>query len=137
MRHSKLPLIETNPALWAKVRSPIPCPSVQPARGPLSDDAAAAGWRLCGDRGQSWHIRAPVERGWSSFKREPQKMSHNLILAQNNAFNLAQMLMAPVTLFQNDGQFGVMLSAEYDGEEETVIHVYDPFDEPLEIGSAH
>ena len=64
-------------------------------------------------------------------------MSHNLILAQNNAFNLAKMLMAPVTLFQNDGQFGVMLSAEYDEEEETVIHVYDPFDEPLEIGSAH
>ena len=25
-------------------------------------------------------------------------MSHNLILAQNNAFNLAQMLMTPVTL---------------------------------------
>ncbi len=45
-------------------------------------------------------------------------MSHNLILAQNNAFNLAQMLMAPVTLFQNDGQFGVMPSAEYDGDEE-------------------
>jgi hypothetical protein len=55
-------------------------------------------------------------------------MSHNLILAQNNAFNLAQMLMAPVTLFQNDGQFGVMPSNEYDGEEETVIHVYDPFE---------
>ena len=33
-------------------------------------------------------------------------MSHNLILAQNNAFNLAQMLMAPVTLFQNNGQLG-------------------------------
>ena len=60
-------------------------------------------------------------------------MSHNLILAQNNAFNLAQMLMAPVTLFQNDGQFGVMPSNEYDDDEETVIHIYDPF----EIGSAH
>ena len=54
-------------------------------------------------------------------------MSHNLILAQNNAFNLSQILMVPVTLFRNDGQFGVMLSTEYDGDEETVIHVYDPF----------
>jgi hypothetical protein len=60
-------------------------------------------------------------------------MSHNLILAQNYAFNLAQMLMAPVTLFQNDGQFGVMPSNEYDGEDETVIHIYDPW----ETGSAH
>lgn len=54
-------------------------------------------------------------------------MSHNLTLAQNNAFNLAQMLMVPVTLFQNDGQFRVMPFAEYDGDEETVIHVYGPF----------
>ena len=54
------------------------------------------------------------------------------ILAQSNAFNLAQMLMAPVTLFQNDGQFGVMPSNEYDGEEETVIHIYYTF----ELGSA-
>jgi hypothetical protein len=60
-------------------------------------------------------------------------MSHNLTIAQTNAFNLAQMLMAPVTLFQNDGQFGVMPSAEYDGDEETVIHIYDPW----EICSAH
>ena len=43
------------------------------------------------------------------------------------------MLMTSVTLFQNDGQFGVMPSAEYDGDEETVIHIYDPW----EIGSAH
>jgi hypothetical protein len=75
----------------------------------------------------------PVERGWSPFKREAKQMSHNLTLAQNNAFNLAQMLMAPVTLFQNDGQFGVMSSAEYDGEDDTVIHVYDPW----QIASPH
>jgi hypothetical protein len=43
------------------------------------------------------------------------------------------MLMAPVTLFQNDGQFGVMPSNEYDGDEETVIHICDPW----EIGPAH
>ena len=55
-------------------------------------------------------------------------MSHNLTLAQDHAFNLAQTLMVPVTLFQVDGAFGVMLSSEYDGEEETVIHDYDPFD---------
>jgi hypothetical protein len=60
-------------------------------------------------------------------------MSHNLIHAQNNAFNLAQMLMASVTLFRNDGQFGVMLSQEYDGDEETVIHIYDPLDDLFEV----
>lgn len=60
-------------------------------------------------------------------------MSHDLSLAQSHAFQLAQTLMVPVTLFQVDGAFGVMLSSEYDGEEETVIHDYDPF----ECGPAH
>lgn len=60
-------------------------------------------------------------------------MSHNLAIAQNNASNLAQMLLAQVTLFRNDGYFGVMPSAEYDGEDDTVIHVYDPW----QIGSPH
>jgi hypothetical protein len=34
-------------------------------------------------------------------------MSHDLSLAQNHAFQLALTLMAPVTLFAVDGQFGV------------------------------
>ena len=53
-------------------------------------------------------------------------MSHDLTLAQNNAFNLAQTLMVPVTLFQVEGEYGVMVSSEYDGDEDTVVHEYDP-----------
>ena len=55
-------------------------------------------------------------------------MSHNLTLAQNHAFNLAQTLMVPVTLFQVDGEFGVMVSSEYDGDDGTVVHEYDPYE---------
>lgn len=60
-------------------------------------------------------------------------MSHNLTLAQDHAFNLARILMVPVTLFQVDGEFGVMVSSEYDGDEDTVVHEFDPF----ECGLAH
>ena len=39
-------------------------------------------------------------------------MSHDLSLAQSNAFELAHTLMVPVTLFLVDGEYGVMLSDE-------------------------
>ncbi len=55
-------------------------------------------------------------------------MSQNLNLAQENAFNLARTLMVPVVLFQVDDAFGVMVSSEYDGEEDTIVHDYDPFE---------
>ncbi|MEH6953005.1 hypothetical protein V4R08_17425 (plasmid) [Nitrobacter sp. NHB1] len=55
-------------------------------------------------------------------------MSHNLALAQNHAFDLARTLMVPVVLFQVDGAFGVMVSSEYDGDEDTIVHDYDPFE---------
>lgn len=35
----------------------------------------------------------------------------DLTLAQNHAFDLARTLMVPVTLFEIDGEIGVMLSA--------------------------
>ena len=54
-------------------------------------------------------------------------MSHNLTLAQNHAFDLARTLMVPVILFQADDQFGVMVSSEYDGEEDAIVHEYDPW----------
>ena len=41
-------------------------------------------------------------------------MSNDLSLAQNHALSLARTLMVPVTLFEVDGQIGVMPSAEYD-----------------------
>ena len=36
-------------------------------------------------------------------------------------------LMVPVVLFQVDDAFGVMISSEYDGEEDTIVHEYDPW----------
>ena len=55
-------------------------------------------------------------------------MSQNLTLAQDHAFDLARTLMVPVVLFQVDDEFGVMVSSEYDGEEEAIVHDYDPFE---------
>jgi hypothetical protein len=49
-------------------------------------------------------------------------MSHNLTLAQNHAFDLARTLMVPVVLFD-----GVMVSSEYDGEQDAIVHEYDPW----------
>lgn len=57
----------------------------------------------------------------------------DLSLAQNHAFDLARTLMVPVTLFEIDGDIGVMPSAEYDGDEDSIINEYDPF----AYGSAH
>ncbi|MCK1326753.1 hypothetical protein IVA93_39270 (plasmid) [Bradyrhizobium sp. 155] len=52
-------------------------------------------------------------------------MSHNVTLAQNHAFDLARTLMMPVILFQADNEFGVMLSSEYDGDQDDIVHEYD------------
>lgn len=57
----------------------------------------------------------------------------DLSLAQNHALDLARTLMVPVTLFEVDGEIGVMPSAEYDGDEDAIINEYDPF----AYGSAH
>jgi len=55
-------------------------------------------------------------------------MSHNLTLAQNHAFDLARTLMVPVILFQVENELGVMVSSEYDGEQDAIVHDYDPFE---------
>ena len=57
----------------------------------------------------------------------------DLSLAQNHAFDLARTLMVPVTLFEIDGEIGIMPSSEYDGDEDAIINIYDPF----AYGSAH
>lgn len=54
-------------------------------------------------------------------------MSHNLTLAQNHAFDLARLLLVPVTLFEVDGEFGVMPSADLEDDEVIVIREYDPW----------
>ncbi|MET4213890.1 hypothetical protein [Bradyrhizobium sp. LA2.1] len=60
-------------------------------------------------------------------------MSHDLSLAQSNAFELARSLMVPVTLFQVDGAYGVMPSDELDDADVILVHEYDP----LELVPAH
>ena len=54
-------------------------------------------------------------------------MSHNLTLAQEVALDLARTLMVCVTLFEGELGYGVVLSAEFDGDPATVIYVYDPY----------
>lgn len=49
-------------------------------------------------------------------------------LAQRNAWSLAKTLMVCVTLFHAGQEFGVMPSAEFDGDPTSIIHIYDPFD---------
>ncbi len=60
-------------------------------------------------------------------------MSHDLSLAQSNAFELARILMVPVTLFQVDGEYGVMPSDELDDADVIVVHEFDPH----QFGPAH
>lgn len=60
-------------------------------------------------------------------------MSHDLFLAQSNAFELARTLMVPVTLFKVDGAYGVLPSEELDDADVLILHEYDPH----ECGPAH
>lgn len=55
-------------------------------------------------------------------------MSHDLSLAQSNAFELARTLMVPVTLFQVDGAYGVLPSDELDDADVVLLHEYDPYE---------
>jgi len=52
----------------------------------------------------------------------------SLSLAQRNAWNLAKTLMVCVTLFRTGQSYGVMPSADFDGEPSQIIHDYDPFE---------
>ena len=51
----------------------------------------------------------------------------SLSIAQRNAWSLAKTLMVCVTLFKAGSDYGVMPSDEYDGEPDTIIHIYDPW----------
>jgi hypothetical protein len=54
-------------------------------------------------------------------------MSNDLVLAQKAAWNLARTLMAPVILFQVDGEFGVLPADELDGADVEILFEYDPY----------
>ena len=51
----------------------------------------------------------------------------SLQVAQQLAWNLATTLMACITLFKAGDGFGVLPSAEFDGDPATVVHEYDPY----------
>lgn len=55
-------------------------------------------------------------------------MSQDLATAHARAWNLATTLMVCIIVFQaGNGQFGVMPSAEYDGDEAAIVYEFDPF----------
>ena len=55
-------------------------------------------------------------------------MSDNLPLARAHALSLACTLMVCITLFHSAAGYGVIESADYDGDIGSIVHVYDPFD---------
>ena len=55
-------------------------------------------------------------------------MSNNLPLAQEFAYSLAISLMACVTLFRSEGGYGAVPTAEFEGDDAIVVHVYDPWE---------
>ena len=55
-------------------------------------------------------------------------MSHDLSLAQSHAFQLSRDLMVPVTLFEVDGEYGVIPSDEIDADDGlAIVHEYMPW----------
>lgn len=55
-------------------------------------------------------------------------MSHDLSLAQSHTFQLCRDLMVPVTLFEVDGEYGVLPSDEIDADDElAIVHEYMPW----------
>jgi len=55
-------------------------------------------------------------------------MSQALSIAQARGWNLAITLMVCITVFHvGNDEYGVMPSAEYDGDPATIIHEFDPF----------
>jgi hypothetical protein len=55
-------------------------------------------------------------------------MPQPLKAAHARAWNLATTLMVCITVFKTgDGGFGVMPSAEFDGDPAAILHEFDPF----------
>ena len=53
-------------------------------------------------------------------------MSHDLAVAQQHAFQLAHILMVPVTLFKSGSEYGVLPSNELDADDDLdVINEFD------------
>lgn len=50
-----------------------------------------------------------------------------LAIAQRHAFSLACTLMVSITLFQAGQGYAAVPTAEFDGDEASIVHEYDPF----------
>ena len=98
----------------------------QPVKGPLASCgrfgfavAVIAPGTVPFDEPSSGNWPAP---GWSS------QMSHELSLAQSHALQLSRDLMVPVTVFEVDGEYGVLPSDEIDAEDHLeIVHEYEPW----------
>lgn len=55
-------------------------------------------------------------------------MSHDLNLVRSHALQLSRDLMVPVTVFEVDGEYGVLPSDEIDATDElAIVYEYDPW----------
>ncbi len=55
-------------------------------------------------------------------------MSHDLSVVQSHGFQLSRDLMVPVTVFEVDGEFGVLPSDEIDTDDDlSVIREFHPW----------
>ncbi len=55
-------------------------------------------------------------------------MSQALSIAHARGWNLATTLMVCITVFHaENGEYGVMPSAEYGGDPATIVYEFDPF----------
>ena len=54
-------------------------------------------------------------------------MSNTLTVAHARGWDLATTLMACVVVFETEGGYGVLPTAEFDGDPETAVHEFDPF----------
>ncbi len=55
-------------------------------------------------------------------------MSQDLVLAQSHAFQLSRDLMVPVTAFEVDGEYGVLLFEEIDASDDLdIVHEFSPW----------
>ena len=85
--------------------------------------------QLClrGDRVPSPVLQGSHRAGIGPLPVEPFRMSHDLVLAQNQAFQLARTLMVPVTLFKSGDAYCVLPSDELAADDDLdVIHEFDP-----------
>ena len=85
--------------------------------------------RLRGDCGPGPDTSGACRAGMvPASKTGAGTMSQALSIAHARGWNLATTLMVCITVFHaGNGEYGVMPSAEYDGDPATIIHEFDPF----------